>query len=71
MGEDDKKTLLAALKESGDWLSSHPDASKDDIDEQKAALEAKVNPITSKLYASGGGGGGAPPTEEPTNHDEL
>ena len=64
--DDDKKTILDALKETQKWIEAHPEANKEDIDEQKAALEDIVNPITSKLYEAGAGA-----TEPDEDHDEL
>lgn len=66
---DDKKTVLDAIKEKSDWLDSNgASASKEDLEEQKAELEAVINPITSKLYGQSGGGPGAT-DEEPADHD--
>ncbi|KAJ3376892.1 ATPase with role in protein import into the ER, partial [Entophlyctis sp. JEL0112] len=64
----EKAKILDAIEEATEWVESHhSSASKEDIDEQKAELEAVVNPITSKLYGdpAGGDGEGAP------DHDEL
>ncbi|KAI8915076.1 heat shock protein 70 family [Entophlyctis helioformis] len=65
LSDEDKKELLDALKEKQAWLDANPTASKDDIDEQKAELEAVVNPITAKLYQGGAG------ATDPDDHDEL
>lgn len=66
--DEDKKTVLDAIKEKNDWMDSNgASASKDDLDEKKAELEAVVNPITTKLYGQGGGGGDA----EPEDHDGM
>ncbi|RVX73692.1 78 kDa glucose-regulated protein [Exophiala mesophila] len=70
--EDEKETLLEAIKEAQDWLSENGDtADKDDLEEQYQKLSEVAYPITSKLY--GGGAGGMPDygdDDEPT-HDEL
>ncbi|KAJ3092812.1 ATPase with role in protein import into the ER [Quaeritorhiza haematococci] len=64
--EDDKKKILDEIKEKSDWLDSNgATASKEDIEEKKAELEAVVNPITSKLYQGAGGEGAS----EPVEHD--
>ena len=56
--EDDKKKILDAIKETSDWLDANAaTASKEDMEEKKAELEAIVNPITSKLYGAGAEGG--------------
>jgi len=69
ISDEDKKTVLDAIKEKNDWMDSNGStASKDDLEEKKAELEAVVNPITTKLYGQGGGGGAS---DEPEDHDEL
>jgi len=58
--EEDKETLLEAVKETIDWLEEMgPTAEKEDFDEQKEKLSGVAYPITSKLYQGGGAGGGA------------
>ncbi|KAI9206720.1 heat shock protein 70 family [Polychytrium aggregatum] len=62
---DDKQAILDALKEQTEWLDANAQtATKDEIDEHKAELEAVVNPITAKLY-------GSSDSSEPHDHDEL
>ncbi|KAJ4988286.1 glucose-regulated protein [Stagonosporopsis vannaccii] len=66
--DDDKESLLEAVKETQDWLSENSaDAQAEDFDEQFQKLSDVAYPITSKLY---GGAGGAGEDEEP-GHDEL
>ncbi|MCJ1351052.1 MAG: ATPase with role in protein import into the ER [Icmadophila ericetorum] len=70
--EDDKESLLEAVKEATDWLEENAaTATTEDFDEQKEKLSNVAYPITSKLYA----GGDMPPTggddDEPSGHDEL
>jgi heat shock protein 5 len=66
LSAEDKKTILDALKTKSAWMDNHAtSAVKEDFDEQKAELEAIVNPITSKLYGNTGGGSAA------ADHDEL
>ena len=73
--EDDKETLLEAVKETADWLESNAaDATTEDFEEQKEKLSNVAYPITSKLYS--GMGGDMPPMggedeEEDAGHDEL
>jgi len=50
MDEDDKDKIKDAVKEAQDWLSSNPDADKEDFEQQKKDLEAICNPIVSKAY---------------------
>ncbi|CBF86102.1 GR78_NEUCR 78 KDA GLUCOSE-REGULATED PROTEIN HOMOLOG PRECURSOR (GRP 78) (IMMUNOGLOBULIN HEAVY CHAIN BINDING PROTEIN HOMOLOG) (BIP) [Aspergillus nidulans FGSC A4] len=67
--EDDKQTILDAVKEVNDWLEENgASATTEDFEEQKEQLSNVAYPITSKLYGS------APPTEEDDDeygHDEL
>ncbi|KAG9035259.1 ATPase with role in protein import into the ER [Tulasnella sp. UAMH 9824] len=64
LSEEDKKTILAAVKEAGDWVESEGStADADAFEEKLAEIQAIVNPITSKLYESGG--------DEHASHDEL
>ncbi|KAL4817257.1 heat shock protein 70 family [Aspergillus spinulosporus] len=66
--EDDKQTILDAVKEVNDWLEENgASATTEDFEEQKEQLSNVAYPITSKLYGS------APPTEDDDDygHDEL
>ncbi|KAJ1569686.1 ATPase with role in protein import into the ER [Cladochytrium tenue] len=70
LDEDDKKTILDAVREKADWLEENgATATKDDLDEQRSELEAVVNPITAKLYGSSGPA--YEEDEDETGHDEL
>lgn len=42
LGEDDKKTILAAIKEKSDWLEEHTDATAEDYEEQLAEIQGVV-----------------------------
>lgn len=65
--EEDKETLLDAIKETTEWLEEHAaSATAEDFEEQKEKLSNVAYPITSKLYSGGGGG-----DDEPSSHDEL
>ncbi|SLM36983.1 glucose-regulated protein [Lasallia pustulata] len=71
IGEEDKETLLEAVKEASDWLEENAaTATTEDFEEQKEKLSNVAYPITSKLYS---GGDGMPVEEEDDepNHDEL
>ncbi|KAL1586460.1 hypothetical protein WHR41_05357 [Cladosporium halotolerans] len=69
--EDDKDTLLEAVKEAQDWLEENAaTATSEDFDEQKQKLSDVAYPITSKLY-EGGAGGMPDDDDEPSGHDEL
>ncbi|RAL16289.1 Hsp70 family ATPase KAR2 [Aspergillus homomorphus CBS 101889] len=66
--EDDKQTILDAVKEVTDWLEDNAaTATTEDFEEQKEQLSNVAYPITSKLYGS------APADEddESYGHDEL
>lgn len=71
LSDDDKSTIETAVDEKIKWLDSNPDASVDEMKEQKKALEEIVNPIISKIYQ---GAGGTPPPEgegDGAEKDEL
>ncbi|KAK1759528.1 Hsp70 protein-domain-containing protein [Echria macrotheca] len=69
ISEEDKETILDAVKEAQDWLEENAaTASAEDFEEQKEKLSNVAYPITSKLYSAGGGEGG---DDEPAGHDEL
>lgn len=66
--EDDKESLLEAIKETQDWLESNAaEAAAEDFDEQFQKLSDVAYPITSKLYAGGAGG----EDDAEPDHDEL
>ncbi|GIJ99107.1 ATPase with role in protein import into the ER [Aspergillus viridinutans] len=66
--EDDKQTILDAVKEVTDWLEDNAaTATTEDFEEQKEQLSNVAYPITSKLYGSAP----ADEEEEPSGHDEL
>ncbi|KAF1995358.1 heat shock protein 70b [Amniculicola lignicola CBS 123094] len=67
--EEDKETLVDAVKETQDWLEENAaTAVSEDFDEQFEKLSNVAYPITSKLYSQSGAGG--EDGEEP-GHDEL
>ncbi|CAD5227564.1 unnamed protein product [Bursaphelenchus okinawaensis] len=68
LDDDEKKTIEEAVDEALSWLESNKDSSAEEIKERKKELEAKVNPIISKLYE----GQAPPPTgdEESTGSDD-
>lgn len=68
---DDKTKILDAVKEKTEWLEANgATATKEEIEAQKAELEAIVNPITSKLYGGAGGPGGPGGESGPSGDDE-
>ena len=68
---EDKDKILAAIKEKNEWFEANgATATKEDLEEKLAEVQAVVNPITSKLYGAGGDSS-TPPSSEPEDHDEL
>ncbi len=77
--DDDRKTLLALVKETTEWIDTEgQNATAEELEEKLAEVQTVVNPITSKLYESGSGPGpggygpGDDDAQEPfRSHDEL
>lgn len=78
--DDDRKKLLAIVKETVDWTETEGEtATVEELEEKLAEVQSAVNPITSKLYESGGGfsgpdgyGPGEDDEQSPfQSHDEL
>ncbi|KAJ4150209.1 hypothetical protein LMH87_010968 [Akanthomyces muscarius] len=68
LDEEDKETLIDAVKETQEWLDENgAEATAEDFEEQKEKLSNVAYPITSKMYAGGAPGG----EEEGDFHDEL
>lgn len=68
----DKTTILDSVSGVQTWLDTNgPTATKEDLEEKLAEIQAIVNPITTKLYGAGGAPGGAPEGGEAKDHDEL
>jgi heat shock protein 5 len=69
ISDEDKKLILAGIKDSTDWIDAHGStATVEELEEKLSDIQGLVNPITSKLYS--------PPSqdydEEPLrSHDEL
>ncbi|KAJ2990426.1 hypothetical protein NUW58_g2955 [Xylaria curta] len=67
--EEEKETILDAVKETTDWLDENAaTATVEDFEEQKEKLSSVAYPITSKMYQ---GAGGSEDDDEPSGHDEL
>jgi len=76
--EEDKESILEAIKEATDWLEENAQtATTEDFEEQKEKLSNVAYPITSKLYGGGSGAGGMPDYGDGEDegygggHDEL
>jgi heat shock 70kDa protein 1/2/6/8 len=67
---DDKTTLQAAVDETISWLDASSEASKEEYEEHQKELEAKANPIMSRLYGAGGAPEGAAGGPPPASHDD-
>lgn len=70
LDDDDKKSLLAAIKEATEWIDDNgQSATTEEFEEKLSEIQSIVSPITSKLYS---GGSSEPDDEEPSyDHDEL
>ncbi|CAJ0548748.1 Ff.00g023610.m01.CDS01 [Fusarium sp. VM40] len=67
--DEDKETILDAVKETNEWLEEHgAEATAEDFEEQKEKLSNVAYPITSKMYQGAGGAGGE---QDDNIHDEL
>ncbi|KAJ6526552.1 heat shock protein 70 family [Mycena vulgaris] len=73
VSDEDKKTILAAVKETTDWVDENgATAATEDFEEKLAEIQTIVNPITSKLYSGGGAPGGSDDDDDlGRDHDEL
>ncbi len=54
LSDDEKTTLVNAVNEAISWLDAHADANANQLQERKAQLESKVQPIIGKLYDGNG-----------------
>ncbi|GAW01744.1 heat shock protein 70 family [Lentinula edodes] len=70
---EDKKTLLATIKETTEWIDENGvSATAEDLEEKLAEVQGIVNPITTKMYSGGGPSYGEDDDDEATrDHDEL
>ncbi|KAF3492319.1 glucose-regulated protein [Arthroderma uncinatum] len=71
--EDDKETLMEAIKEVTEWLDENSaTATAEDFEEQREKLSNVAYPITSKLYGEAGGDAPADEDDDDTpSHEEL
>ncbi|KAM7224331.1 78 kDa glucose-regulated protein [Rhypophila decipiens] len=68
--EDDKESILDAVKEVNAWLDTHgATATTDEFEEQKERLSGVVYPITGRVYD--GQGAEAEDDYDPMGHNEL
>ncbi|KAG2125149.1 heat shock protein 70 family [Suillus clintonianus] len=68
--DDDKKTILASIKEATEWIDENgQSATTEEFEEKLSEIQSVVNPITSELYS---GGASEPEDDGPYyDHDEL
>ena len=52
LSESDRETLQSTVQEAMAWLDEHQDASQEDYEAQRQAVETVVSPITESLYAN-------------------
>ncbi|KAH7868328.1 heat shock protein 70 family [Lentinula edodes] len=73
ISSEDKKTLLATIKETTEWIDENGvSATAEDLEEKLAEVQGIVNPITTKMYSGGGPSYGEDDDDEATrDHDEL
>jgi len=73
LDDEDKKSLLEIIKDTTDWIEESGQASSaEDLEEKLQEVQAKVSPITSKIYAGGQYAPGADDEQDPLySHDEL
>ncbi|KAG0707143.1 heat shock protein 70 family [Suillus ampliporus] len=70
--DDDKKTILAAIKEATEWIDDNgQSATTEDFEEKLSEIQSVVSPITSKLYSEGGGASEPEDDASYYDHDEL
>ena len=74
LSESDKAELEKAIEVAVKYLESHPDASSEELKENKKKLEDIATPIVSKIYQQSGGKPGDGPTpgsDEKEDKEEL
>merc|ERR1712190_653650 len=73
LDEDEKETIMDALKDGQSWLDSNPEADAEEVKEKHKEVEGICAPIISKYYNAGGAGGGGADSDEDEEeaHDEL
>jgi heat shock protein 5 len=70
LSEEDKATVQDAIKQTEEWLSTNPEAEKEEFEAKQKELEEVCNPIISKAYeANGGAAGGAGGAEGAAGED--
>jgi len=60
LSEEDKNTILNAVKEHQEWLNGHQEAEKEEFDSHLKELQTACDPIIAKVYKQSGGPQGGP-----------
>ncbi|KAF5365819.1 hypothetical protein D9757_015209 [Collybiopsis confluens] len=72
IGAEDKKTILATVKETTEWMDENGAlVTAEDLDEKLAEIQGIVDPITTKLYSGDGGPYGEDDDASMRDHDKL
>jgi L1 cell adhesion molecule like protein len=61
LSPEDKEMLEKAVQETLDWLDNNQMAEVDEFEDKQKELEAKANPIITRMYQEGGGAEGGMP----------
>jgi len=68
ISDEDKRTILDAVKETTEWIDEHgAGASVEDLEEKLADVQSIVNPITTKMYQASAG---SPPSDDDDVEDD-
>merc|ERR550525_1603972 len=61
IGEEDRKKVQDAVKETIDWVDANPNAEREEFESKKKEIEDLWRPIITKAYGQQGGGQGGMP----------
>jgi len=64
LSESDQSTIKEAVEDALSWLSSNPEATKDEYQDKLKEIEKVCNPIMAKIYEGAG-------HEDYGSHDDL
>jgi heat shock protein 5 len=71
LDDDEKQTIMDAVKDGEEWLQSNAEADAEEIKEKQKEVEGTCAPIVSKYYQAGAGGAGDAGDDDEEAHDEL
>lgn len=69
--DSDKEKIKEALQEAQEWINSHEDAEKEDLESQLKDLQSICDPIISKVYQAHGGQSQGGHDHEDEDHGDL